>query len=144
MLFVTTQRKLPDTKQLIEKEIHETMAVKWRHCIEHIMKEELAHITDVVVDSSINNNVDPKNEKNDTYDSLIFLKSFSKSTVYGDQSFRQIRLLSENCQLYYKPYFVLGVRSLFKTWYCYTKKSDSIKNCLGRSYLLLGVLQQDK
>ena len=44
-------RKLPDIKQSIE-EVNETAA----SCIEHIIKEvdkflELAHITDVVVDS---------------------------------------------------------------------------------------------
>ena len=68
MLLITAQHtvcKLPDTKQVIEKEVNDTTA---RTCgtivrIEDLIKEEdklwtMAHITDVVVASFINNNAD--------------------------------------------------------------------------------------
>ena len=58
---------LPDTKQLVEKDVTETTADKRRHCIQHISKIEdklweMAHITDVVVDSRININADSSDD----------------------------------------------------------------------------------
>ena len=58
-----TTYKLPDVKQLTEKAVNETTADNWRHCIQHIMKEEdklwqLAHIIDIVI---VDNNADSSN-----------------------------------------------------------------------------------
>ena len=48
-----TTYELPDIKQVIEKEVNETVAGKWGHFIKHIIYEEdklweLPHFTDVL------------------------------------------------------------------------------------------------
>ena len=78
---------LPDVKQLIEKKVNETTAEKWRHCAEHTIKEEgklweLDHITDVVLDSLINNNADASdNTSSVIHINVIYHIIYTSSTL---------------------------------------------------------------